>query len=73
MESIQTFRRELESDSLRSSKKIVLDDIIQEYCLKRNRFDPKKPSPNRFVNKLQLRMKQYYNNFSQLSSSPSKY
>ena len=41
-------------------KKSVLDDIMQEYCLKRNQFDPKKPSPNRFVNKLQLRMKVYY-------------
>ena len=54
-------------------KNSVLDNIMQEYCLKRNQFDPKKPSPNRFVNKLQLRMKVYYRNLYSLSSSPNKY
>ena len=81
MESIQSFR----SDTKRSpssfkripkkssSNTRVLDDIMQEYCLKRNQFDPKKPSPNRFVNKLELRMKVYYRNLYTLSSSPNKY
>ena len=54
-------------------KNIQLNKIIQEYCLKRNVFNPKKPSPNKFVNKLQLRMKVYYRNLYSLSSSPNKY
>ena len=40
----------------------VLDNIIEEYCLKRNSFNPTHPSPNIFIGKLQVRMKQYYNN-----------
>ena len=51
----------------------VLDNIVKEYCLKRTQFDPNKPSPNVFVNKLHLRMKVYYKTCSSLSSSPSKY
>jgi len=77
MESIQTFRAAPKRNSSPSKtsivKKSVLDDIMQEYCLKRNQFDPKKPSPNRFVNKLQLRMKVYYKNLYNLSSSTNKY
>jgi len=77
MESIQTFRAGTKRNSSPSKttivKKSVLDDIMQEYCLKRNQFDPKKPSPNRFVNKLQLRMKVYYKNLYNLSSSTNKY
>ncbi len=77
MESIQTFRAVPKRNSSPSKtsivKKSVLDDIMQEYCLKRNQFDPKKPSPNRFVNKLQLRMKVYYKNLYNLSSSTNKY
>jgi len=72
MESIQTIRQGIKRDSS-LTKQHVLDDILQEYCLKRTQFDPKKPSPNRFVNKLQLRMKVYYKNLYTLSSSPSKY
>lgn len=70
MESVKTFGRRSELPSFSPSKKSVLDDIMQEYCLKRNRFDPRKPSPNKFVSKLQYRMKEYYKN---LSSSPNKY
>ena len=40
----------------------LLDNIINEYCLKRNSFHPKNPSPNMFIGKLELRMKKYYNN-----------
>ena len=50
-----------------------LEDIIQEYCLKRNKFDPNKIiSPNLFQTKLKYRMKLYYNNLCKLSSSPTK-
>ena len=46
-----------------NSKKLdVLENIIEEYCLKRNSFNPAHPSPNVFIGKLQVRMKQYYNN-----------
>ena len=48
----------------------ILDNIIQEYCLKRNQFNPRKSSPDLFNKKLQHRMQLYYNT---LSSSPSKY
>ena len=50
-----------------------LDNIIQEYCLKRNQFDPHKASPNLFSKKLQHRMKLYYKTLYKLSSSPNKY
>lgn len=40
----------------------LLDNIIKEYCLKRNSFHPSNPSPNMFIGKLELRMKKYYNN-----------
>jgi hypothetical protein len=37
-----------------------IDKIYQEYSLKRNNFNPKDKSPNKFVKKLQIRMKMYY-------------
>ena len=39
----------------------LLENIINEYCLKRNSFHPTNPSPNIFIGKLELRMKKYYN------------
>ena len=51
-------------------KSEILENIFDEYSLKRNKFDPNKPSPNMFTKKLQFRVKQYYNT---LSSSPNKY
>ena len=38
----------------------VLDNLVKEYCLKRNQFHPAQPSPNLFTNRLELRMKAYY-------------
>ena len=38
----------------------ALDNIVKEYCLKRNQFHPAQPSPNLFCNRLELRMKAYY-------------
>ena len=68
MESILIPKRKTEKR--KNSDTEILDNIIQEYCLKRNQFNPRKTSPNLFSKKLQHRMKQYYNT---LSSSPSKY
>jgi len=42
-------------------KKNALKEIFNEYSLKRNNFNPTASSPNKFVDKLQLRMKLYYN------------
>ena len=56
----------------KSKNSIILNNILQEYCLKRNTFDPNKPSPNKFVKKLHLRMKQYYNNLYKVNSFNKK-
>jgi len=37
-----------------------LINIIKEYELKQNNFDPSKRSPNVFIKKLEIRMKKYY-------------
>ena len=64
------FKMTRKSDSININKKKILENIFNEYSLKRNKFDPNKPSPNMFTKKLQFRVKQYYNT---LSSSPNKY
>lgn len=71
MESISIRKRKTEKAKTKSTEN--LDNIIQEYCLKRNQFDPRKSSPDMFNKKLQHRMKMYYNTLYTLSSSPSKY
>ena len=38
--------------------------IVDEYCSKRGSFNPTKSSPNIFMKKLELRLKQYYNLFN---------
>ena len=55
-----------------NTKSEPLDNILQEYCLKRGQFNPRKTSPNMFSKKLQHRMKTYYNTLYTLSSSPNK-
>ena len=44
-----------------SSKKKTLEEITDEYCLKRKIFNPESPSPNVFITKLERRMRIYYN------------
>tara|TARA_B100001093_G_C26858987_1_gene1028950 strand:- start:5905 stop:6105 length:201 start_codon:yes stop_codon:yes gene_type:complete len=44
-----------------SSKKIIIENILKEYQLKRNNFNPTTKSPNLFAVRLQNRMKLYYN------------
>ena len=72
MEELGTSRRGIKIPKSKTTT-IVLDNIIQEYCLKRNHFDPRKSSPDMFNKKLQHRMKLYYNTLYTLSSSPNKY
>ena len=43
--------------------------IISLYCSKHGHFYPHKPSPNVFMHKLEIRMKQYYSHFSSLNLS----
>ena len=43
-----------------NDKKELINRIINEYRLKMNSFNPNGNSPNLFVKKLELRMKQYY-------------
>ena len=71
MESILIPKRKTERTKSQTPEN--LDNIIQEYCLKRNQFNPRKTSPNMFSKKLQHRMKTYYNTLYTLSSSPNKY
>ena len=62
MEKLQskTTRKERSRKSQQKTK--ILEDILEEYCLKRNSFNPTHPSPNIFIGKLEYRMKKYYNN-----------
>lgn len=46
--------------TLNINQKKNIDNIYQEYSLKRNNFNPTDKSPNKFVKKLQIRMKMYY-------------
>lgn len=46
--------------SVNDNKKKFIKEIINEYSLKRNNFNPSKPSPNLFIKKLEIRMKKYY-------------
>ena len=51
------------------TKKIIIEKIINEYKIKMNSFNPKGNSPNFFVNKLEYRMKQYYNLYNSKNDS----
>jgi len=44
----------------KKNEKHILTDILEEYTLKRNIFDPKSPSPNVFLYNLEKRMMVYY-------------
>lgn len=72
MESYLERRKEGLNKSNKKSNDKEINELIQEYCLKRGQFNPKKNSPNRFCNKLEFRMKRYYNTLYTLSSSPPK-
>tara|TARA_B100001093_G_scaffold423238_1_gene416071 strand:- start:295 stop:525 length:231 start_codon:yes stop_codon:yes gene_type:complete len=38
----------------------IVNKILEEYSLKKIKFNPDSPSPNKFNNRLFLRMKKYY-------------
>lgn len=44
-----------------SKQKNEVIAIHNEYCLKRNQFRPSPTSPNLFCQRLEIRMKKYYN------------
>jgi hypothetical protein len=60
MEKTQILPSFRKGENLKDKKK--LNNIIKEYSLIRNQFNPSVKSPNIFMNKLELRMKTYYYN-----------
>ena len=71
MESSSITYRKTERNNLKNNE--ILENIFDEYSLKRNRFNPNKSSPNMFNKKLQYRMKVYYNSLYTNSNSSNKY
>ena len=71
METSSKLHRKNESINLKNKE--ILENILDEYSLKRNRFNPNKPSPNMFNKKLQHRMKTYYNTLYTVSNCNNKY
>ena len=61
MEKLQSKTTRKERSRKSQQKTQILEDILEEYCLKRNSFNPTHPSPNIFIGKLEYRMKKYYN------------
>ena len=62
MEKLISFGKPYHKSNNNNNKKNNnLKEIFNEYSLKRNNFNPSSGSPNKFVNKLELRMKLYYN------------
>ena len=61
MEKLQSKITRKERSRKSQQKTQILEDILEEYCLKRNSFNPTHPSPNIFIGKLEYRMKKYYN------------
>ncbi len=62
MEKLQAQTSRKERTRISQQKTQISEDILEEYCLKRNSFNPAHPSPNIFIGKLEYRMKKYYNN-----------
>ena len=60
MINVSSFSKTKRRDYLSENEQKNIDKIYQEYSLKRNNFNPKDKSPNKFVKKLQLRMRMYY-------------
>tara|TARA_X000000368_G_C22795432_1_gene607815 strand:- start:354 stop:548 length:195 start_codon:yes stop_codon:yes gene_type:complete len=60
MINVSSFSKSKRHDYLSENEQKNIDKIYQEYSLKRNNFNPKDKSPNKFVKKLQLRMRMYY-------------
>ena len=65
MENSQIFPSFRKTKNNQKNKK--LNDIIKEYCLIRNQFNPSIKSPNTFMTKLELRMKKYYSSLNEIN------
>ena len=64
MSFVKTVQNEPEDDknspkNIKITEKIV-NKILEEYSLKKIKFNPNSPSPNKFNNRLFFRMKKYY-------------
>ena len=67
---MEHLKREYEYDSEQKSYSTSkqLEDLIKEYRLTHNNFNPNKSSPpNKFMDKLEIRMKYYYSKNISLS------
>ena len=62
MENTQILPSSRKGNFSKKNKLLTKKQIFNEYSLLRNNFNPKTKSPNIFINKLELRMKQYYEN-----------
>ena len=51
---------EINRKQKKMTRKETLKNIIQEYESKQKSFNPNKPSPNKFIKNLEIRMKMYY-------------
>ena len=51
---------EINRKQKKMTRKEMLNNIMQEYELKQKSFNPNKPSPNKFIKNLEIRMKMYY-------------
>ena len=52
--------KEIRKKNNKMSRKDTLKNIIQEYESRQKSFNPHKPSPNKFIKNLEIRMKMYY-------------
>lgn len=44
----------------KKNKRSLIQDIENEYSIKRCNFNPISPSPNKFIKNLEVRMRMYY-------------
>ena len=73
MENSYKLKQKNDNKLKKPVKTEILENIFDEYSLKRNIFNPNKPSPNMFNKKLQHRMNAYYNTLYKSSNCNSKY
>ena len=63
----------LENENKKKSQDPTSDVEIKEFYLKQNSFNPTKSSPpNLFINKLELRMKNYFSIFKNSTNFSTK-
>jgi hypothetical protein len=56
----RTINKEIKNINKKMTRKDMLKNIIQEYESKQKSFNPNKPSPNKFIKNLEIRMRMYY-------------